>query len=69
MSAVSPQRAAIIDRATKKLANRLAEVANVKAGSPELTALVKLSAEIVDRVVQEVVPAIAAQIAHEQSRS
>lgn len=66
---VSPQRAAIIDRTTKKLASRLAEVANVKAGSPELVALTKLSAEIVERVVAEVVPALTEQLLREQKRS
>lgn len=66
---VSPHRAALVDKTVKKLASRLAEVSGVAAGSPELAALTKLSAEIVARVVDEVVPALTEQILREQKRS
>ena len=47
------------------LNERSAELSGLAPGSPELTALVKLSAEIVERVVWEVVPELAEAIIRE----
>jgi hypothetical protein len=47
------------------MAARLAEASGLEQGSPELLALLKLSAEVVERVVWEVVPDLAEQIIRE----
>ena len=59
----------IVKNALAKVSNRLAEETGLAPGSPELAALVKLSAEIVDRVVREVVPALTEQIRNEHAAS
>jgi CheY-like chemotaxis protein len=59
------KRSAIVERALAKMASRLAEAAGLEPGSPELIALLKLSAEVVERVVWEVVPELAEQIIRE----
>jgi hypothetical protein len=47
------------------MAARLAEASGLQPGSPELLALLKLSAEVVERVVWEVVPELAEAIIRE----
>ena len=47
------------------LGERLAELSGLPPASPELLALVKLSSEIVERVVWEVVPDLAETIIRE----
>ncbi len=59
------KRSALVERTLAKMAARLAEIAGVEPGSPELLALLKLSTEIVERIVWEVVPDLAEQIIRE----
>ena len=59
------KRSALVERTLAKMAARLAEATGLEAGSPELLALLKLSAEVVERVVWEVVPELAEQIIKE----
>jgi CheY-like chemotaxis protein len=59
------KRSALVERTLAKMAARLAEQAGLEPGSPELAALLKLSAEVVERVVWEVVPELAEQIIRE----
>lgn len=59
------KKSAIVERALQTMAARLAEQTGLKEGSPELAALLKLSAEVVERVVWEVVPVLAEQIIRE----
>jgi CheY-like chemotaxis protein len=59
------KRSALVERTLAKMAARLAEVAGVEPGSPELLALLKLSTEVVERIVWEVVPDLAEQIIRE----
>lgn len=59
------KRSAIVERTLSKMAARLAEATGLEAGSPELLALLKLSTEVVERVVWEVVPELAEQIIRE----
>jgi CheY-like chemotaxis protein len=59
------KRSALVERTLAKMASRLAEIAGVEPGSPELLALLKLSTEIVERIVWEVVPDLAEQIIRE----
>jgi len=59
------KRSAIVERTLAKMAARLAEAANLEPGSPELLALLKLSTEVVERIVWEVVPDLAEQIIRE----
>jgi CheY-like chemotaxis protein len=59
------KRSALVERTLAKMAARLAEAAGLEPGSPELLALLKLSTEIVERVVWEVVPELAEQIIRE----
>ncbi len=59
------KRSALVERTLAKMAARLAEAAGLEPGSPELLALLKLSAEVVERVVWEVVPDLAEQIIRE----
>ncbi len=66
MVAGSPtKRSALVERTLAKMAARLAEAAGIEPGSPELLALLKLSTEIVERIVWEVVPDLAEQIIRE----
>jgi CheY-like chemotaxis protein len=66
MISVSPtKRSALVERTLAKMAARLAEAAGIEPGSPELLALLKLSTEIVERIVWEVVPDLAEQIIRE----
>lgn len=59
------KRSALVDRTLAKMAARLAEAAGIEPGSPELLALLKLSTEVVERIVWEVVPELAEQIIRE----
>ena len=59
------KRSALVERTLQKMAARLAETSGLEPGSPELTALLKLSAEVVERVVWEVVPELAETIIRE----
>ena len=66
MVAGSPtKRSALVERTLAKMAARLAEAAGIEPGSPELLALLKLSTEVVERIVWEVVPDLAEQIIRE----
>lgn len=59
------KRSALVERTLAKMAARLAETAGLEPGSPELAALLKLSTEVVERIVWEVVPELAEQIIRE----
>ena len=59
------KRSALVERTLAKMASRLAESTGLEPGSPELLALLKLSAEVVERIVWEVVPELAEQIIKE----
>jgi CheY-like chemotaxis protein len=65
VSGSATKRSALVERTLAKMAARLAEQAGLEPGSPELQALLKLSTEIVERVVWEVVPELAEQIIRE----
>jgi CheY-like chemotaxis protein len=65
VSGTPTKRSAIVERTLAKMASQLAAAAGLEPGSPELLALLKLSAEIVERVVWEVVPDLAEQIIRE----
>ena len=65
VSGTPTKRSALVERALAKMAARLAETAGLEPGSPELTALLKLSAEVVERIVWEVVPDLAETIIRE----
>jgi CheY-like chemotaxis protein len=59
------KRSQLVEATLNKMASRLSEATGLAQGSPELTALLKLSAEVVERVVWEVVPELAEQIIRE----
>ena len=59
------KRSALVERTLAKMAARLAETAGLEPNSPELLALLKLSTEVVERIVWEVVPELAEQIIKE----
>jgi CheY-like chemotaxis protein len=59
------KRSALVERTLAKMAARLAELSGLEPGSPELLALLKLSTEVVERIVWEVVPDLAEQIIRE----
>jgi CheY-like chemotaxis protein len=65
VSGTPTKRSALVERTLAKMAARLAEAAGLEPGSPELLALLKLSTEVVERVVWEVVPELAEQIIRE----
>ena len=65
VSGAPTKRSALVDRTLAKMAARLAEAAGIEPGSPELLALLKLSTEVVERIVWEVVPELAEQIIRE----
>lgn len=56
----------IADRTRAKLAARLAEATGLAPGSKELQALLKLSSEVIEAVVWEVVPVLAAELIRER---
>lgn len=65
VSGTPTKRSSLVEKTLQKMAARLAEATGLEAGSPELVALLKLSTEIVERVVWEVVPELAEQIIRE----
>ena len=65
ISGSATKRSALVERTLAKMAARLAETAGLEPGSPELLALLKLSSEVVERIVWEVVPDLAEQIIRE----
>ena len=65
ISGSATKRSALVERTLAKMAARLAETAGLEPGSPELVALLKLSTEVVERIVWEVVPDLAEQIIRE----
>jgi CheY-like chemotaxis protein len=65
VSGTPTKRSLLVERTLAKMAARLAEATGLEPGSPELTALLKLSAEVVERIVWEIVPDLAEQIIRE----
>ena len=65
ISGTPTKRSVLVERTLAKMAAKLAEQAGIEPGSPELLALLKLSAEVVERIVWEVVPELAEQIIRE----
>ena len=65
ISGSATNKSAIVERALATMGARLAEASGLPAGSPELAALLKLSTEVVERIVWEVVPDLAEQIIRE----
>ena len=65
ISGSATKRSAIVERALATMGARLAEASGLPANSPELAALLKLSTEVVERIVWEVVPDLAEQIIRE----
>ncbi|HEU0033770.1 MAG TPA: response regulator [Kofleriaceae bacterium] len=65
ISGTPTKRSALVERTLAKMAARLAEASGLEPGSPELIALLKLSTEVVERIVWEVVPDLAEQIIRE----
>jgi hypothetical protein len=59
------KRSQLVEATLNKMAARIAEISGLQQGSPELTALLKLSTEVVERIVWEVVPDLAEQIIRE----
>ena len=59
------KRSLLVERTLAKMASRLAEATGLEPGSPELAALLKLSTEVVERIVWEIVPDLAEQIIRE----
>ena len=60
IAGIPTKKSVLVERTLAKMGERLAELSGLAPGSPELLALVKLSAEVVERVVWEVVPELAA---------
>ncbi len=65
ISGTPTKRSVLVERTLAKMASKLAEAAGIEPGSPELLGLLKLSAEVVERIVWEVVPELAEQIIRE----
>ncbi|HSR98148.1 MAG TPA: response regulator [Kofleriaceae bacterium] len=65
VSGTPTRRSQLVERTLAKMAARLAEASGLEPGSPELAALLKLSIEVVERIVWEVVPDLAEQIIRE----
>lgn len=65
VSGIPTKRSALVERTLGRMAARLAELSGLEPGSPELLALLKLSTEVVERIVWEVVPDLAEQIIKE----
>lgn len=65
VAGTASKRSALVERTLAKMAARLAEASGLEPGSPELMALLKLSTEVVERVVWEVVPELAEQLIRE----
>ena len=65
VSGTPTKRSLLVERTLAKMASRLAEATGLEPGSPELAALLKLSTEVVERIVWEIVPDLAEQIIRE----
>ncbi len=65
ISGTPSKRSALVERTLAKMAAQLSEASGLAPGSPELLALLKLSTEVVERIVWEVVPELAEQIIRE----
>ena len=65
ISGTPTKRSKLVEATLAKMAARLAEASGLEAGSPELLALLKLSTEVVERIVWEVVPELAEAIIRE----
>jgi hypothetical protein len=65
VSGIPTKRSALVERTLAKMGQRLAELSGLEPGSPELIALLKLSTEVVERIVWEVVPELAETIIRE----
>lgn len=65
ISGTPTRRSQLVERTLAKMAARLAEASGLDPGSPELLALLKLSTEVIERIVWEVVPDLAEQIIRE----
>ena len=65
ISGTPTKRSVLVERTLAKMAAKLAEAAGIEPGSPELLALLKLSTEVVERIVWEVVPELAEAIIRE----
>jgi len=65
ISGSATKRSALVEATLARMGARLAEATGLAAGSPELIALVKLSTEVVERIVWEIVPDLAEQIIRE----
>jgi CheY-like chemotaxis protein len=65
ISGTPTKRSQLVERTFAKMAARLAEASGLEPGSPELLALLKLSTEVIERIVWEVVPDLAEQIIRE----
>jgi CheY-like chemotaxis protein len=65
VSGTPTRRSQLVERTLAKMAARLAEASGLEPGSPELLALLKLSTEVIERIVWEVVPDLAEHIIRE----
>ena len=65
VAGIPTKRSALVEKTLGRMAARLAELSGLEPGSPELLALLKLSTEVVERIVWEVVPDLAEQIIKE----
>jgi CheY-like chemotaxis protein len=65
VSGTPMRRSQLVERTLAKMAARLAEASGLEPGSPELLGLLKLSTEVVERIVWEVVPDLAEHIIRE----
>lgn len=65
VSGIPTKRSAVVERTLAKMGERLAELSGLTPGSAELTALVALSSEVVERIVWEIVPELAETIIRE----
>jgi hypothetical protein len=65
VSGIPTKRSDLVEKTLARMATRLAELSGLAPGSPELLALLKLSTEVVERIVWEVVPDLAEQIIRE----
>ncbi|HVK77505.1 MAG TPA: hypothetical protein VM734_29565, partial [Kofleriaceae bacterium] len=65
IAGIPTKRSALVERTLANMGKRLAELSGLEPGSPELIALLKLSTEVVERVVWEVVPELAEHIIRE----
>jgi CheY-like chemotaxis protein len=65
IAGIPTKKSVLVERTLAKMGERLAELSGLAPGSPELVALVKLSSEVIERVVWEVVPELAEAIIRE----